>query len=64
MAQNQVISEKISLAKLLLNGYIFRDILVRKASPTSACIYLPKRLEGKRFRVILLPEEDSDDFIL
>jgi len=57
------IKEEISLAKLLLKGYII-DKIVRKFSNVSGAIYLPKRWIGTKFKVILLPYDEMDELTI
>jgi hypothetical protein len=39
----------------ILEGGIIMEKTVRKCTPTSAALYVPRDLEGKKFRVILIP---------
>ncbi len=57
------VKEEISLAKLLLRGYIL-DKIVRKFSNVSGAIYLPKRWIGMKFKVILIPSEEVDELTI
>jgi len=58
------IQEEISLAKLLLKGYILDEKIVRKFSNTSGCIFVPKRWINQKFKVILIPYENIEELML
>ena len=48
------------LEGLFDGGYIFEKKIGR-ATPSAGAIYLPKKLIGKNFRVILVPMNESED---
>ena len=43
--------------KIMPNMILFRNKKVGKHSKNSGAIYLPKRLIGEKFKVILIPED-------
>lgn len=46
------------LKNLLTEGLIFEK-RVSKGNPSSGCIFVPKNLVGRRFRVMLIPMDEE-----
>ena len=55
--------EEIKLAKLILNGYILEKT-VRKFGSTSGAIFVPKKLIGKKFKVILIEKDELNEMMI
>lgn len=55
--------EEISLAKLILKGYVFPK-QVRKFGNNSGVIFVPRKWIGLKFKVILLPMDDMEDLTI
>jgi len=56
-------TEEIKLAKLILKGYM-AEKTIKKFSNTSGVIFVPKRFIGQKFKMILIPFDDINEWEL
>jgi len=51
---------ELDLRGIVIKGYV-EDKIVRYQSNTGSAIYVPKRFEGQKMRVILIPQDATEE---